>query len=366
MTEKDRHVDPQIISSKYTLPSNASYESLIATYGGKAAGLLWVKKHLPEIPMAKMLALPAGVSLNQTLNAIFAQGLNFPILVRSSSPLDNLPGYEGVFPTLPADTELELSSAIHHIKSSYPDQEGPVIIAEKSPGKLVGTLVAHPNQDNYFIAIVKDPYDTYALFFVKGGQVHRSIGYSMISSKNVIPPQTTEIIQQVVELYSKIISLPSFSQSMTYQIEFGVDPFLFFQVRDFLPVQKAGFEIPDEEAEAYLDYDSPNIVFGLTPEAGLTARVNQQTRDGELGAFMGEVGDVRFLKSTFALYLIKNAGTILGHEEIRAIRQSQLTVYDSRLVWIDPDTSTETNIKTNDRVRVISDGMRAKVEKINP
>src|SRR4030042_273682 len=186
MSELVSNTGLHIITSPEDLPEGVSYRDLGGIVGYKAASILWVQQYLPHIPTARMIVAPPGIQTEEILRTARQQGLRFPWIIRSSAPEDNLPGYEGVLPTLTCEDELasperkimeeKYSPSVSRGKFRTP--EATVIIAEKSLSRLVGTIAAHPHKDNLLVGSVsnfKRPNDpVHATFFIESGTVQFS------------------------------------------------------------------------------------------------------------------------------------------------------------------------------------------------
>ena len=375
------------------IPKNITFEELIEQVGGKAAGLLWVKKHLPQIPQPRMIVATPGNNVEVIARAAIEAKFQPPWIIRGSTPVDNLPGFEDAFPTKVYDDlpriNNEMSDMVRIVQQTNNlggqigmqfDSEASVIIAEKSESNFTGTLVAHPNMEGMQLAGVADSSTMdlpKGFYFVNNGQaLHRND-----LSKFFDPGrgrQLQEQVAQVGEWYKAITALPGFNSQMTYQLEFGLSPLLFFQVRDFLPIRQPAFQLEEETIDPRRKNLQP-VVFGITPPEGIVATVfnfsdyllnrpemehfhtvltelPEELRNSGPIATICYPPETRYLRARSNIMFFAHPLGLLSHDDIRAMRQSELTVIQ---------LLNEEEYQTGDKIHILSDGVRVQIRKLD-
>lgn len=381
-----------IIRRSEDLPENITYEDLIQKVGGKAAGLLWIQKHLPEIPQARMIVAPPGTDSQEIIAAAQQEGLKLPWLIRASTPVDNLPGFENAFSTQEyegsygqVDSEAvdyieEVKvMGIRHAPQPVSFRETSVIIAEQSESRTNGTLIAHPHRADIKLAGItrfKWPIDPKAFYCIHEGKAHFWKRWSKtFGSREKLNTHHGEI-EQISSWYDQIVTLPGFSSEMTYQLEFGLNPLLLFQTRDFLPVQKANFTLDKDPKERKKQSQRP-MVFGITPPEGINVTIynyHEQSEKEDAGsgplqvfkqpqelkgndsvAVLCTPYDTPYITFPRRANIFHSALGILTHDDIRQMRTSELTVIYSM---------DEIYSRTGEKFNIVSDGVRIKVSKL--
>ena len=357
---------PEIITGPEDLPQNITFEKLVETVGGKAAGLLWIQKHLPDIPTAKMITGVPQASDSTIIEAAKANGLKFPWIIRASSPADNLPGSEGQLISRIVNERDYIVEELEDVRryktwafrTRFGEQKISVNVAEYSASNLAGTIVAHPHQEGIYLANVSEisrPINRkYAVFFIRQNKLLRVERFSTHGSEIYISKTIEANLGELQSIYQRITSILEFSGEMTYQLEFGLNPFLLYQIRDFLPKTKAGFAL--EGADDNEDADL--LVFGITPEEGVKAKIyeyghSEWSPKNKNIAVIGKRDELNELDFPRIANLFYYSRGLLSHQEVCQIRTTPLNIFNSGSYLF----------KSNDKVRIISDGVRVKITK---
>ena len=239
MVERLRPRADGIIRNCEDLPSNITYRELIELVGGKAAGLLWIQRHIPEIPQARMIVAPPGTSSQEIVRAAQAEGLRLPWIIRASTPVDNIPGFENAFLTLDhqgsgGQIGSDIIKSIEFVKRSgirktplpIMFSETAVIVAEKSTSGITGTLIAHPHRQDIKLAGVsktRPGIDPRGFYFINENKAEHWARWS-IFYEGEDRPEIPNDLETIAGWYEQIATLPGFNPQMTYQLEFGLEP----------------------------------------------------------------------------------------------------------------------------------------------
>ena len=254
-----------------------------------------------------------------------------------------------------------------------------VIVAEKSQSRYFGTYIKHPHQDGFYAIAVTDSYSynprmdaqdmrhsTYVYRPEHGAQPFK--GWTQGRVKDT--PELRQDLTEVVSWHDRIASLPEMDSEWSYQVEFGAEPACLYQVRPFKPLAKANFKVRPMKSMIPMKEDIPPIVIGITPQKGVDIRVeefgrhefnndNHKNLDGQPSMFYGELrqawrsGELPNRQVTVCTY---SAG-MLAHNDIKAIRQADLTVL-YRLI------PREFALKQGEWVNVVSDGINVRYKKL--
>lgn len=384
----------EIITSPESLPATITYAQLVEKYGGKAAGLLWMQKHAPNIPTARMIVAPPGTEIEEIIDTAKAQGLKMPWIIRASTPLDDESGYEDFFPTLVVRSEDEnykqKIGIVKHspfYKKGLPFEEATTLVAEYSPSEFTGTVIAHPHKDNSLMANVNNTNsESHAYYYVDETGTRRSNRLSLIGHQRAIPLETDEMVAQLADVYHQISHLPGIDQTMTYQIEFGLYPFMVFQKRDFLPKQKADFVLPFSDLQLSTDQTIPTV-FGITPPEGIVVQVLQYSQDwhwdeatqsrfhevrrlpfeplpGIATAIQIEPRKLGKVKVPRTVNMVTYGPGSLAHDDIRTIRSTPLNIFNWDPFIFRDASGKDRSIQHGDIVRIFSDGERVVFEEV--
>lgn len=376
----------KIIYGPEDLPSETTFEELIKKVGGKAAGLLWIQRYLPHIPQARMIVAPVGTPAQEIITAAKEQQLSEPWIIRASTPIDNLPGMENAFQTVICMNEGNAKGIIDRVKiegvsESHPFTETSIILAEYSKSRIRGTLVGHPHINDKLLAGITAgtwPLTSNGFYSIDQGNSAYWEDFSKLYNEKYAPSSVPDDLSTLYEWYYQIKSLPGITPEMTYQLEFGLNPLLLFQLRDFMPVQHADFQI---ESSIRLRDDIPGynpIVFGITPPEGIEVIVYNKDEEDHKNGHEGvgkpfddydsgnEFPDNNSIclvtSPSFTHYIhfptraniFYYAGGLLQHEDIRRMRESQVTIVNASGL----DFPSGTTIK------IISDGIRVNITKV--
>lgn len=382
-------------------------KQIVHENGAKAGLLMHVARHAPDIPQLPFVVSTIGERVESILSRADQSGIGWPRLFRSSAVAE-LHGYEGEFPTKLVRSfedghaevawnsnnhgmyrnqdyfDRELRNLYNQIRGSsvamryyrgdpsLPDEIN-VIVVQESPSKYVGTYVKHPNREDYYVGAITDARTISPEGKVWGDNPQRSnFDYTSaagvdhmqdFSRENVdLTNKVKKDLETVVSWHDRIVGLPDMDQDWTYQIEFGVDPPLLYQVRPFKAKQLAGHQV---EAPTRPD---KTLVIGVTDEEGLVLKVHAregikdphevQNKEGHPALYSGELRGSwysdRLLNMQAAV--LGSASGLLAHNDVRIIRRSQVTVlFAGYTPWDLP-------LKDGEKVKVISDGKNVKFE----
>ncbi len=356
-------------------------KDLVHRHGAKAGLLLHVAKYLPDIPQAKMVVSEPGESAASLLQRAAERGIGYPRLYRSSAVAE-LVGYEGDLTTIDlreVDEEyiksreegliIKVRRSPQKLKAKGLGLELPdeieAIVAEKSPSRYLGTYIKLPNADNSFLLSLTDMHsndksrdrDDYIYTIGEGFKKFTGLEAQLLSDEEARP------LEAVVSWHDRIANLPDMDPSWAYQLEFGIDPPCLYQVRPFRPVEKASFRIENP-------YKYPStVVIGITPPEGIIARVVHFPKRGwrDLAAVTTHGDPVLFNGQTetsewanklenVQIASLQHWRGLLAHGPIKLIRQIPLAILSHLNLFEEYD---------GQRVRVISDGINFKIEKIS-
>lgn len=359
---------------------------LVHRYGAKAGVLLYVAQHLPEIPQAKMVVNEPGESTEDFANRVRVfKHLEYPTVLIRSSAVEELDGFEGVFPTKAVHGGWDLEETISLVKNSprelktsgklphdFPDEIS-VIAAEKSPSRFAGTMVKHPNQDRIFMLTITDSGTININYPEQGARRRCSAIYNADSQqvshfgRGTLPVPIEELLDEigiVAGWHDRINHLPEMDPNWTYQMEFGVDPLCLYQFRLFKPIKIADFTLPPIKNTTGLT----DIVIGATDRTGINLLpkrwhkpfvyadyyiAEEEFRASPLPILVcTDLRDCAWLAeiATIKGYFLDQAAGFLAHSDISAIRASEIAVLSSSFVpW-------EYAVVENQPVNIVSDG----------
>jgi hypothetical protein len=164
---------------------------------------------------------------------------------------------------------------------------------------------------------------------------------------------------------------------MTYQLEFGLNPLLFFQVRDFLPIRQPAFQLEEETIDPGNKNLQP-VVFGITPPEGIVATVfnfseylskkleivfdhsivtelPEELRSSGPIVAVYHPFETRYFRAKSDVTLFEHPMGLLSHDDIRAMRQSEITIIE---------LLNETEYQTGNKIHILSDGVGVQIRKI--
>ncbi len=267
-------------------------ESLIKQYGGKGAIVNYVKDSVPKMPIPNYVIKEYKQPVTEIISDF--KSMKKPVIVRSSSPYE-YEDFEGIFESHKnVYTEDDLRYAIEAVEKSamseraqlYAKQNGfkvgkemNVIIQEQSDSRYTGAMMRHPNNpDRIFITRFLGEGSSYrkqyATLFYDGKndnwESFSSLGIGKISREDAI---------RLIEEYKKTESLTDITDDKVLYVEFGDEPFRFYQARPFKKKETADFEIKtksDPASELYTD-----LTFGVTPEDGIVYPVLRSLGDND-------------------------------------------------------------------------------------
>lgn len=361
-------------------------EELVRKNGAKAGLLMYVKKHLPQIPQMPMVVSRIGESPRDFLARVDQAEIPWPRMFRSSAIVE-LVGHEGDFPSHTVDTfkgedkisryfdadgsyELlkddedfndrleklvgEIAHSPKNVDSNYPlPPEINVIAAEYARCPYTGVLIKHPNRQDYYLTTItdtKDVRDRLTLTY------HPRSGYSEFGAvwRRLIglTEDLEEELETVIGWHDSIAKLPEMDPNEVYLLEFGLMPTRLFQVHYFKPIQMADFRCDVSRGGS-----QHPIVMGVTGQEGEDYELVFNTvgiRQTNLPTLLRT--GVRWIKGAEKKspgYLLTDCGGILAHEDVKALRQSKLAL----LYPEDPVRGLRDGMVIN----VVSDGIDVKL-----
>jgi hypothetical protein len=363
-------------------------EDLVHKYGAKAGLLLYISKELPEIPQTPMIVKEDDETVNDFLKRANKNSIGWPRLYRSTSPLE-LDGYDGVFKTYLTHWRLNSSmgpkersiQAVNDVINSArelqkrgdkdPNLSGDigVIATQHSKSKYIGTCLHNPNQKDFFIITISDfknPSNPKRAMYFKfpGKKVEFSKRFTLIDEIKE-SHRINEGLETVVSWHDKIASLPEMDPNWSYILEFGIMPECFYDIKFFKENSFADFHV-----KPYFD-PKERFVIGITPEEGLTLRVEERedvwerstkqkkeiNPEGVPSAFLTSLKslDLYWMVPNLKANLAEEAYGVFEHGGISAIRNAQVSVF-SNLGF--------SGIEQGDWINLTSDGINAEIEKI--
>lgn len=358
-------------------------EGLVHEYGAKAGILMYVAEKLPDISQAPMVASRTGETTAAFLRRIRKPKFNLPWLVRSSA-VEELDGYEGEFPTLESWPD-NLRAKVDEVRSSptrlkqsgigmeLPDQIN-AIVAEKARSEQIGTYIKHPNQDEKYLFALT-PTDRHYFWgatrfsyaSTPDGKVEPLEWFNNWLHKDSIPPVEDELAK-IAKWHDRIASLPDMDPNWAYQIEFGLNPTLLFQVRPFKQIEKPAFKVADG-SEIDFDIIRP-IIIGVTPPEGIEVRAkaleynfafemyDNLPEDGEPLAAFGRLRAASNGKryDNLQATLLSSSEGFLQHDDVAVMRRSQVTAL------YPPGGGIPGRIEQGDWLKIKADGTNIKIE----
>lgn len=369
-------------------------EQLVSQYGAKAGVLMYVAEQLPDIPQMPMIVSGKNEKPGSFLRRAEEAGLKWPRIFRSSAAVE-LIGYEGDFFTHKVDTfkgeggisryfnldgkydllrddaafDRKLEELIEGIARTphwrYPhDKSIPkrinVIAVEVAPSRYVGTLIQHPNDPEFYIATVWNRANLNENTTFTYNQDRTLKGFGKDYRK---PLEFSKRIHQglngVFGWHNRIASLPEMDPDWAYQIEFGLEPEILFQVRPFKRKLIAPFTLSNERGQ---NWETP-IVIGITPRKGLDftywfkpTKATKHTSPNILHIDLRAVDfEERLGRSQAQAYLLQDGGGMLTHADVKAIRHSSLVVIYPEDASFPLGDESEINIVSDGRTIKITD-----------
>ncbi|MDP2749782.1 MAG: hypothetical protein Q8O89_03045 [Nanoarchaeota archaeon] len=267
-------------------------DELLKRGGGKLeATRLFLENEL-DIPIPKSVYLYAGQNLDSIKSEI--EKMKTPLIVRSSHRND-YHGLVGALPTISNVTTFsQLESAVKQIEKfmknpelkkfmqdekEYFDREGIThesteevhcLIQEQSPSNFMGVMMRHPHNADEIIIRYCDSHDR-TLIAQQRDPISQARFNDIQGLRDICAFDTkrpfSDNLRNLVEVYKKIESSKLLEKGWSYQMEFGINPDLFYQIRPFKKIEKANFSIYS------LHLDCPRLetsyAFGITPKEGI-------------------------------------------------------------------------------------------------
>lgn len=391
--EKERpiHRLPDIIRGPEDLPEGIDYPTLSRLVGGKAAGLLLIQRHCPEIPTPPMIVYPAEMSQIDIYNDVLRSGMTPPLIIRASSAFDDELGYEDAFPTelwtdlYSPNLVWRLIENVATVSKNEAVNVSPtnrsIIISPFATSSNPCVLISHPHSQKVLIAKTEHFPSFQAQF--EREFVHREyIVYEKTNNSIRLLDACTNVEREylyfrdlvsslALSYYQKITSqIPGLDKDFVYQMEFGDNPIQIFQIRKFMKKEVLKKEIKGNLRDVVM-------VFGVTPPEGILVQVCDvhllpkekaknkiSYRDKtHLQAILCDLRDLSKKDLQGQVNFVVGLRGIFQHDDIRKIRKTPLTIaLDSSLLMLSDRGNTI--IEDGDFIRVFSDGTNVRVERV--
>ncbi len=269
-------------------------EEDIRKYGAKGAVLDYIKSNAPQVPIEPFVLVPVGVDWKNYELSIKDLG---DCLVRSSSPLEDGQrlSFAGLFATehfhgqqsvdwvmesLTNEDTLEYAR-IHEVKQPL---EMGLVFQSDSKSTWNWGILRHPHQENLLFVMgkpVPNPYQISDNFVYdeRTGKLQDVVNFCRTRTSDFFKPKFKDMpngIEEAIELYRKVESLPAFQTGFTYHMEVGTDPVSIYQFRPFKRKQQSTWNIDFSEFERLGDEYNTNrfgLSFGITNAEGLDLTV---------------------------------------------------------------------------------------------
>lgn len=333
-------------------------ETLVHEYGAKAGILMYVGEKIPSIPQMPMIVSGKDEPPQDFLKRVAESGLDWPIIFRSSA-IEELVGYEGDFPSyviddsfygennvnkyLVRDGKYELyaddsgvneepARLIEKIASAprvrFPDRSLTprinVIAAKVAHSKYTGTYIQHPNNRDFYVTTLMERNEPNGITTFTYGESFGVRNFDERANRFSLPKAVKYQLAETTRWHDVIGTLPDMDPGWAYQIEFGLDPLMLFQVRPFKSKERADFRLNQPRGP-----EGP-IVIGITPKEGIDFTVSSNSRFAAQSPHMlfTDLRDLRMIPDLEfqQAYLLQDGGGILAHKDVKPIRQSELCV----------------------------------------
>jgi len=244
-----------------------------------------------EIPIPKSLWLYTGESL-ESVKSDF-EALKKPVIIRSSHRYD-WHGMIGVIPTFrnkyifknleDAVSIIESFMRTPEMKQFSVDDCGDYteevhFLIQEQTSNIVGSMLRHPNDPdmiiiNYFNLVERkwsreleslgEPVYVPNISFARYSENIGLLDHDCCLDPDKI---TDREILELIEMYKNVENSGLLEDGWAYQMEFGLDPLMFFQVRPFKQIEMADFNFYE------LKIDCPHLkignTYGTTPKEGV-------------------------------------------------------------------------------------------------
>lgn len=324
------------------------------------------------------------------------QKMKKPVIVRGSHQND-YHGFIDVVPTIrEVNTLPELGKAVKIIESGVQSQdvqihcgdwqqpftpEVHILMQEQSPSPLNGSMLRHPHKQAGYYLQYRDITDNgpsrYPCSYIVQGIVYDDY-FHFFSWLEL--PNEKKMAKQGIEMFKKLEACGVLEKDLAYQVEFGLDPLLFFQARPFKRLQSAqDFKIPMDLNQLAI---TSSDVFGITSEEGVELdcliydEQNLRTRgwgrdfNKERAQIKGgfgliqiqkfqhlysspinlKLGDLSFYRSPCQAY------DFLFHENYRFMKKADISFADTFVTGQGDRSSSYYQFGDFKKVRVISNG----------
>jgi hypothetical protein len=269
---------------------NMSLESDVLKYGAKGATLDYIRSNAPDVPIEPFVLVPVREDWKKYESQIKDLGDS---LVRSSSPLED--GQEMSFAGLFWTTDFNGQYSIDQVLESLSDEDilrYAELHGVKTPIEMGLTfqrdsksswnwgMLRHPHQENLLFIMGRPVPDRYQIsknfvFDEKTSRLQDVINFcqsKVYSHRDAKFEDMPVGIEEAIEHYRRIESLPAFQNGFSYHMEFGTDPVTVYQFRPFRKKQQASWNIDFSELEKLEDdynISKFGISFGITNPKGL-------------------------------------------------------------------------------------------------
>ena len=266
----------------------------VRKYGAKGAVLDYIRSNAPQVPIEPFVLVPVGVDWKNYESSIKDLG---DCLVRSSSPLED--GQEISFAGLFWTTKFYGQHSVDNVLESLTDEnalryaqihgvnqplEMGLVFQRDSKSTWNWGILRHPHQENLLFVMgkpVPNPYQFSKNFVYdeRTGKLQDVVNFCQTRTYDFWKPKFEDMpdgIEEAIELYRKVESLPAFQTGFTYHMEVGTNPVSIYQFRPFKRKQHSTWNIDFSEFERLGDnYNTHRfgLSFGITNVDGLDLTV---------------------------------------------------------------------------------------------
>jgi hypothetical protein len=252
-------------------------EDAVKIYGAKGAVLDYISTNAPDVPIEPFVLVPVGDDWKKYGSSIDDLGM---CLVRSSSPLEDGKklSFAGLFDTThyygdysvkqvldsAADEDAIRYAHIHGVNT--PLEMGLVFQRDSESGWNWG-MIRHPHMDNLLLIMGRPVNQRYYseeyVYDEKAGTLEMLNYFCLSRTSDLFKHEFVGMslqLEQAIEQYRQIESLPAFQTGYAYHMEFGTHPVSVYQFRPFRKKEHATWNI---DLSSFKDADCTSYSFGL-------------------------------------------------------------------------------------------------------
>jgi len=254
----------------------------VTKYGAKAVNLDYIKQSIPNAPILPYVLVGVDESWKAREKEILSLGEN--ILVRSSSPFEDGAevSFAGLFDSVLASKSIHstLEGAVERVKDSVNDSNTnryaaihgitepltmALVFQKRHPDNASWSMVRHPHLHNVMFISRQYKEDASSSWVY---EQDKGIAYPQEATEEEIKlKDISQDLERALDFYYSVESLPRYQMGYTYQMEFGVSPFSFFQFRPFRKKEEANWECSSTNISKGEKYQ--HFTFGITPKEGI-------------------------------------------------------------------------------------------------